>query len=120
MLSDDIWNNTFMIFVFFLCLLSDYDFLIGIEYLCHIMRDFWTLISIFIPLFLARFIHNYTESALERHLRSESPRPSCDAASCSADVCVQEVTSKTFHSVVMQPGKVTLETDAGLDNMCEK
>lgn len=54
---------------------------------------------------LARFIQNYTESALERHLRSESPRPSCDAASCSADVCVQEVTSKTFHSVVMQPGK---------------
>lgn len=70
--------------------------------------------------FLARFIHNYTESALERHLRSESPRPSCDAASRSADVCVQEVTSKTFHSVVMQPGKVTMENDAGLDNMCEK
>lgn len=83
------------------------------KYLCHI-----TLISISITI-LARFIQNYTESALERHLRSESPRPSCDAASCSADVCVQEVTSKTFHSVVMQPGKVTMEKDAGLKTICE-
>ncbi|XP_061181878.1 thioredoxin domain-containing protein 11-like [Saccostrea echinata] len=53
---------------------------------------------------LANFIQNYTESALERHLRSESPKQSCDTRSHD-DICVQEVTSQTFHSVVMQQEK---------------
>ncbi|XP_022316420.2 thioredoxin domain-containing protein 11-like [Crassostrea virginica] len=54
---------------------------------------------------LAIFIQNYTESALERHLRSESPKSSCGTMLQGSDVCVQEVTSQTFHSVVMQPEK---------------
>ena len=57
-------------------------------------------------LFPAKFIQNYTESALERHLRSESPKSSCGTMLPGSDVCVQEVTSQTFHSVVMQPEKV--------------
>ena len=59
-----------------------------------------------ILIFSAQFILNYTEGSLQRHVRSsEGESPSaCDPALGS--VCIVEVTSHTYHKVVMDNTKV--------------
>ncbi|XP_064609411.1 thioredoxin domain-containing protein 11-like [Liolophura sinensis] len=51
------------------------------------------------------FLHNYTQSLLSRHQNSEASPQTCDNHSA---VCVTDLTTHTFHAVVMDTSKDVL------------
>ena len=57
-----------------------------------------------IEIVLGHFIRNFTDGGLNRHLRSAAASP---PQQCSVgDICVVEVTSSSFNSIVMDSSKV--------------
>ena len=55
----------------------------------------------------ANFVGDFTTNDLPRHLRSTQSKSDLFCVGPDGDICIQEVTTATFHEVVMNPGKVS-------------
>ena len=80
-----------------------FDFIHRFIY-CHIYTYLSFILKPLTCVFPAKFMMDYSESVMERHLRSESLTSDCDRQ--VPGVCIRDLSTETFHSVVMQQNKV--------------